>query len=116
MNQPAYQHQAPTSEGISRHGHQLRLSGTSHSQLINDGGQHGANSPTSNGMTDPKQSESGKSRILEQLLGLVPIPRLRRGAWLCGWQVGEDGALFVFGEELAGLRVVGEEEVGVQTT
>lgn len=78
MDQPADEDQANTTKSIRRHGHQLRFSRARHSQLIDDGWQNSANAPASDRMTDPEESERGECRVLDQLPGLAPIPRLRR--------------------------------------
>lgn len=84
MNQPADEDEANTAKSVRRHGHQLRFSRARHSQLIDDCGQNSANSPASDRMADPKESECGERRIFDQLPRLTPIPCLRGRAGLSG--------------------------------
>jgi hypothetical protein len=100
----------------THHRHQLRNRSPRHPQLVDHRRQHGTNSPPTNRMANPQQRESKESRILEQSLGLGPVPRLRRRSRLRGGQVGGDGAFLIFGEELARIGIVGQGEVGVDAT
>lgn len=64
-------------------------------------------------MADPDEGEGERGRVAEDGFDLLEIP----GFGLCGGlrlgKVGEDGVFFFRSEEFGRLRIVGEEEEGV---